>query len=256
MRIITLTTDLGWRDYYVAVIKGTLLSRQPEIQVVDITHDVPHYNIVEGAFVLRNAWHSFPPGSIHLVSILDYPSPNSDFLIIKHDGHYFIGPNNGLFSLAFEEKPEEIYCLASGSAHVFGPKNLFAEAVSHICAEKPLEEIAQKQPGLVEKINLQPVVSKDQIRGTIIHIDHYENAIVNIGRELFEKVRNGRSFKLFFKRHDPIIRLSNQYCDVPIGEPLCLFNSAGLLELALNMDKAATLLGLSVEDTVQINFSK
>ncbi|MCB0705580.1 MAG: SAM-dependent chlorinase/fluorinase [Saprospiraceae bacterium] len=254
MRIITLTTDLGWRDYYVAVIKGTLLSRQPDIQVVDITHDIPHYNIVEGAFVLKNAYPNFPSGTIHLVSILDYPSPESDFLVIRHDDHYFIGPNNGLFSLAFEERPEEVYRLSSGSAHVFGLKNLFAEAIAHICEDKPLSDIGERNPHMVERISLQPVVSKDQLRGTILHIDHYDNAIVNIRRELFEKIRNGRQFQLFFKRHDPIVRLSNRYCDVPVGEPLCLFNSAGLLEIALNMDKASTLLGLSLDDTIQINF--
>lgn len=254
MRLITLTTDLGWRDYYVAVIKGTLLSRQPDIQIVDISHDIPHYNIVEGAFVLKNAYSSFPEGTIHLVSILDDPHPNSDFLVLKHEGHFFIGPNNGFFTLAFEERPEKIFQLSSGSAHVFGLKNLFAETVAHICADKPLSEIGQENPPLVEKIGLQAVVSKDQLGGTIIHIDHYENAIVNIGRELFEKVRNGRKFELYFKRHDPITRLSRRYCEVPIGEQLCLFNSAGLLEIAINMDKAASMLGLAVDDTIQINF--
>jgi S-adenosylmethionine hydrolase len=254
MRIITLTTDLGWRDYYVAVIKGTILTRTPGLQLIDITHDVPHYNIVEGAFVLKNAWRSFPPGTIHLVSILDYPFPESNFLLIKYEGHYFIGPNNGLFSLVFDKKPGEVYHISSGSAHVFGLKNLFAEAIGHICEDQPLGDFGKKDSTIVEKIHLHPVVSKHQLRGTIIHIDHYDNAIVNVSRELFEKTRNGRRFQLFFKRHDPIIKLSPHYSDVPVGEPLCLFNSSGLLEIAVNMGKASTLLGLSIDDTVQINF--
>jgi S-adenosyl-L-methionine hydrolase (adenosine-forming) len=100
---------------------------------------------------------------------------------------------------------------------------------------------------------LQPVISQNQIRGSVIHIDNYDNVILNITRDLFQKISKNRPFQLYFKRHDPITQLSNYYNDVPIGETLCLFNS-DYLEIAINMGKAAELLGLKIEDTVQINF--
>ena len=104
------------------------------------------------------------------------------------------------------------------------------------------------------RIALQPVISTAQIRGSVIYIDHYENVIVNVQEELFERVRNGRDFQLFFKRHDPIVCMSNHYHDVNIGETLCLFNEAGYLTIAINMGKAASLLGLKLDDMVQIDF--
>ena len=88
----------------------------------------------------------------------------------------------------------------------------------------------------------------------MIYIDNYENAIVNIDRTLFEKVGRNRPFSLYFKRNDPITRLSEDYSDVPVGETLCLFNPSAYLVIAINMGKASSMLGLKVEDTVQIDF--
>ena len=88
----------------------------------------------------------------------------------------------------------------------------------------------------------------------MVYIDKFENVILNIQRELFERIGGGRPFELFFKRHSPIVELSVNHYDVTVGEMLCRFNSADLLEIAINMDKAASLLGMKVEDTVQVDF--
>jgi hypothetical protein len=106
---------------------------------------------------------------------------------------------------------------------------------------------------ILQRITFQPVIAPSQIRGAVIYVDNYDNVVSNITRDLFEKVGRGRPFQLFFKRHDPILRLSKHYNDVPIGETLCLFNS-DYLEVSINMGKAAELFGLKIEDTIQINF--
>jgi S-adenosylmethionine hydrolase len=98
------------------------------------------------------------------------------------------------------------------------------------------------------------VITPTRICGTVIHVDNFENVVVNIHRETFEKTLNGRAFSLLFKRNDPITRLSGNYCDVSMGEQLCLFNAAGFLEIAVNMGKASTLLGLKMEDVVEVVF--
>ncbi|NJN34013.1 MAG: SAM-dependent chlorinase/fluorinase [Saprospiraceae bacterium] len=131
--------------------------------------------------------------------------------------------------------------------------NCLVKAVRHLVQELPLTDLGAPVEDMVQRITFQPVISPSQIRGAVIYIDHFDNVTVNITRELFERVGRGRQFQLYFRRHDPITKLSTHYNDVPIGETLCLFNS-DYLELSINMGKAAEMLGLKIEDTVQIDF--
>ena len=254
MPVVTLTSDFGLRDHYVALIKGALLRRHQPLNIVDITHQIDNYDIVQAAFLFKNAWRAFPPGTIHLLSVNDFYNRDQPFVAIRFEAHYFIGPDNGLFSLIFDTVPEEIYLLTIPSDPRFPLMEVFGEAVGHIAAGRPFEAIGPPAGDLLQRLTFQPVIGPARIRGTVIHIDNYENAIVNISRALFEQVGGQRPFALFFKRHDPITQLSEHYYDVPVGEPLCRFNSADLVEIAVNMGKASTLLGLTLEDTVQIDF--
>lgn len=252
--IVTLTSDFGWRDYHIALIKGAMLSAHRRLQFVDISHDIPNYDIVQAAFVFRNAFPAFPKGTIHIVSVNDFYAKGGRFVAILEQGQYFIGPDNGLFSLVFDQTPAETYYLDPPRSGAFPLKDLYARAVSHIAREKPFYEIGLPVQQLTRRLSIQPVIGPDYIRGSVIYIDHYDNATVNISRQLFEEVGRDRSFRLHFKRHEPIVALSDQFYDVPTGEPLCRFNSAGYLEIAINMGKAAELLGIQQEDTVQIDF--
>lgn len=254
MAIVTLTTDFGLKDYYAAVIKGAILCEDATANIIDISHHVNNYDIVQGAFILKNAYHSFPKGTIHIISINNFYSPERTFIALRYDGHYFIGPDNGIFSLMFPEIPDDVYELEFIERGNFPLKDVFAKAVGHISSEKPFNEIGIPVEKIVERITLQAVISPSQIRGSVIHIDKYENVILNINKALFEKIRKKRSFALYFKRHEPIKKLSKYYYEVPIGETLCLFNSANYLEIAINMGKASSLLGLNIDDTVQIDF--
>jgi len=254
MPIVTLTTDFGLSDYYVGIIKGALLSASDKLQLVDITHNVNNYDIVQGAFILKNAYSSFPDGTIHLVSINNYPTTKPCFIAARHDGHYFISADNGIFSLMFNEPLNDIYELDYDGEWEFPLKRVFAKAVGHIANGMPFNEIGIPLDTIEQRISFQPVITKNSIKGTVIHIDNYENVIVNISRKLFNRVGKKRPFELYFKRHNPIDKLSENYFDVPIGDVLCLINSAGYLEIAINMGKAASLLGLKVEDSVQVDF--
>jgi len=254
MPVVTLTSDFGLRDHYVALIKGALLCRQEALTIVDVTHQIDNYDIVQAAFLFKNTWKAFPPGTIHLLSINDFDKGNRPFVAIHSGEHYFIGPDNGLFSLIFEALPEEVYLLTVPEGQGFPLKEIFGDAVGHIVSGRPFEEIGSPAGELLQRLTFQPVIGSAHIRGSIIHIDNFENAIVNISRELFEQVGQERPFALFFKRHDPIRRLSTYYHDVPVGETLCRFNSSGLIEIAVNMGNAGTLLGLQLEDTIQIDF--
>lgn len=254
MPVITLTTDFGHKDHYSALVKGVLLSRIPNAVVVDISHNIQNFNIVQAAYIFRNCWESFPKGSIHLISVNDLPEAASRFLLASCRGHFFIAPDNGVLHLALGAAIEAAYALPWPEEASFRLAELFAHTAAQLAVGLPPEEIGDLQEGIAQRIILQPVVMQDQIRGTVIYIDHYDNIVVNIDRTLFEKVGGKRPFELYFKRHDPITELSAAYADVPLGEPMCWFNSAGLLEIAINTGRAASLLGLKVNDTVQIDF--
>jgi S-adenosylmethionine hydrolase len=249
-----MTTDFGMQDYYVSMLKGAMLQAVPTIRFTDITHMVKPYDIVQGAFVLKNAFDSFPAGTLHLITVNNRPEP-TDFIAFRHQDHYFIGPDNGIFSLMFEELPPTVHRFPTDPFHSFPLKKLLASGVSSFFSDAPFSSVDLLEGKPVTRIALQPVISTSQIRGAVIYIDHYENAIVNIRRDLFDKVRQGRPFQLFFKRHDPVSTLSSHYGDVPVGETLCLFNSAGFLEIAIHMGKASSMLGLSLDDMVQVDFS-
>lgn len=252
--LITLTSDFGWKDYYLALLKGAMLSKQPHLNIVDITHEIQNYDIVRAAFIFKNAWAAFPRGTIHVLSVNDLNDETTRFVLIQHDGHYFIGPNNGVFSLVFDNKPIKIYQLPAIEKTPFTLKDIFAEAVDHIVKGLPIEEIGEPIDSLLTRITFQPITGQAQIRGAIIHVDNYENAITNITKDIFDKIGQNRPFKLSFKGHDPISTISQHYHDVPVGETLCLFNSADHLEIAINMGSASGLLSMGLEDTVQLDF--
>ena len=258
MQIVTLTTDFGLQDYYVSVLKGTMLSRHRTLNIIDISHQIKYHDIVQAAFVLKNAWAAFPEGTIHVLSVNNYGGERGRFLAFRYENHIFIGPDNGIFTLVFPKLTAqtqvieiiEIPFVGLNFEHI---RIAIANAVSHLASGAALNLLGNPAQEILQRITFQPVIAPSQIRGAVIYIDHYDNIVSNITRELFEKVGRGRSFQLFFKRHDPILKLSQHYNDVPIGETLCLFNS-DYLEVAINMGKAAEMFGLKIEDTIQIDF--
>lgn len=254
---ITFTSDFGLRDYYVAAMKGALLQKlSPQAcTFVDVSHEVEPHDLVGAAYLLRNVWREFPEGTLHLVSVLCYYQKQPNFLLAKHEGHYFLAPDNGFLSLLFDGVPvEAAYLLQWPENGDRSLRSLYAQAASWLAQGKPLSELGTLTTALTQRISLQPVSGPNWIRGVVVHIDRYDNVITNIPRDLFERVGQGLPFSLFFKRHDPIQRLSQSYADVPLGETLCRFNASGLLEIAVHLGHAATLHGLAEDDGVQVEF--
>jgi S-adenosylmethionine hydrolase len=255
MQIVTLTTDFGTKDYYAAYLKGRILSASNQVTIVDVTHQIDAYNIVQAAYMLRNAYPAFPKGTIHLLSVNNFYDADPRFLAVEHQGHFFIASDNGIFSLLFDGLPDSMYELSFESElNVRNLNELFAGVVSHIAEAKPIAEIGKLTSKRMERISIQPIIGKNYIRGTVNHIDAFGNVILNIDRSLFDRVGQGRAFELYFKRFDPICEISDKYSDQSEGEILCLFNSSGLIEIAVNSGQAASLFGLSVDDTIQIDF--
>ena len=251
---VSLIADFGWGDPYVGQLKGAMLTQNEQIRFIDMTHDLKAHDIVTAGWLLKNCYKDTPAGTIHVVSVLNNYNNAHSYLAFEHQGHFFVGPNNGVFSLAFEKLPIDIYEVIDESGDGYSVKKILSKIVAHLADQKPLDELGPPVRNLIMRIHLQPVINKYMIRGSVIYIDHYENVVVNITREQFEKARAGRPFNIYLKRNDAINTICTNYQDVAVGETLCLFNSSNFLEIAIHSGTAASMLGLAVDEMVQIDF--
>lgn len=259
MAIITLTTDLGSKDFYQAALKGSLLKLLPTANLVDITHDIAAFNIPHAAFVLKNAFHYFPENTVHFIGIDSVYHERSRYLALRYKKHYFVGSDNGIFSLLFDEEPSEIVeinIMQDLNFLHFPLSDILAKAACHLANGGKLTEIGLPIEHLEKRMTLQPVIEGDIIRGSVIYIDSFQNVITNITKDLFTKQQKNRKFSLYFRRNESISSLSWHYNEVPEGEKLCLFGISNHLEIAINKGNASGLLGLHLGDIVRIEFKK
>lgn len=247
MQIVTLTSDIGETDFLVGAIKGRLLQAQPGMNLFDITHSLSPFNYPQAAYVCRNALRNFPPGSFHLILVNLFDQKPTHLLLARHEGRYIGCADNGLLTMILEETPQEVVALPlekSEHKNTLYCISVFAEAIRRISENPDLKDSGYPVTEIKIKNPLKPLLGNNYIEGQIIFIDHFENVIVNISRDEFETQRKGRSFTIVFKRDEVIDRISDTYADVPEGEKLALFNSAGYLEIAINKGNAAGLFGL------------
>ena len=257
MAIITLTTDLGDKDIYQAALKGSILKLLPTVTIVDITHSVAAFNVQQAAFILKNSYYYFPEGTVHLIGIDTVFNEQTRYLAVQYKKHFFIGADNGIFSLMFSDTPDEMVelnIMQDLKFLHFPLADIFVKAAVHMAKGGKLTEIGLPVSSVENKMNLQPVIEKNLIKGVVIYIDSFQNVITNITKEFFNRIQQGRQFTLYFKRNETITHLSWHYNEVPEGEKLCLFGISDHLEIAINKGNASGLLGLNLGDSVLIDF--
>jgi S-adenosyl-L-methionine hydrolase (adenosine-forming) len=256
MAIVTLTTDWNRSDYYVGAVKGKLLSHNPSLQVVDISHQVQPFNIMQAAFILRNCCFDFPPGTVHLIAVNAALSAKRSLLLFKSGNHFFISSDNGIVGLLLGDKPEEIYRVKdTRNLANFLCLDVFVDTAIHIINGEAFNTFSDPVTDYEEQIPYRPVIDKNLINGSIIYVDSFSNAITNISKDTFEKVRQGKIFEIFIQsNHYKIDRINQTYSDSVSGELLALFNSVGLLEIAINNGHAAELLNLGINSAIRIKF--
>lgn len=256
MSLISLTTDMGNSGFYVASVKAAILKALPETVIVDVTHSIRPFHVSAAAFTLKNVYKQFPEGSIHIVSVDALNSPNSRILAIQTEGHYFIGPDNGLFSLVFSQAPTEVYEIIltpDPASLAFITKDIMVKAAVHIAKGGTLSEIGSASKNYVQLTAWQPIYNDASIRTSVVYVDEYGNCIFNLEKALFEQVARGRKFEIDVKRN-PIEAISKTYNDVGGGELVALFTGSGLLEISINRGNISELLGLKEGDSVLITF--
>lgn len=253
MPLVTLTTDFGNNSFYVAALKGGLYKLMSTVHVVDLSNSIPPFDISQAAFLVRNSYPSFPEKTIHLLAVDVDLNLYSQYLLVACKGQYFIGADNGIFSLIFDEVPEDVYRIKL-QEHDLAGTHIFVQAAAKLAQNWNPLDLAE--PGQIKnnKQNFQPMVDADSIRGHVVYIDHYKNVITNISNNLFDTIGRGRRFRIRFRRTEELDRISTHYSAVDAGERLCIFGESGFLEIAMNRGEAAPLLGLRTDSVIVIEF--
>jgi S-adenosylmethionine hydrolase len=247
MSLLTLTSDIGTRDYLVGAIKAQLLQSNPGISIVDISHNISPFNYPQAAYLCKSAIKNFPDFTYHIIMVGLFESKPKQLLLTFHNNQYILCGDNGLLTMIMEEKPEIIAGISldeTGEKNTVQIASVMGKVIRQLESGESLQKIGIMDVDYVQKNHLRPLLGSDWIEGQIIFIDNFENVIINITKDQFEEQRNGRNFRIVFKREEVIDRISESYADVPEGEKLALFNSAGYLEIAINKGNAAGLLGL------------
>lgn len=276
MALITLTTDFGNKDHFVSAVKGAIYSLLQEVNLVDISHQVSPFNITETAYILKNAYQSFPKGTIHIIGVDAEKTPENKHIAILLDGQYFICANNGIMSLITAEvNPTKIVeiNIHNSVESKFPVLNIFINVACHIAKGGTLDVIGKPIYNIHKIIELQPrIFSEDKIIGSILYIDHYGNAITNISKEIFDHIGKGRKFLLSTGNYT-FKKIHHQYSDIvdfnlpkkqrnALGSKMALFNSSDYLEIAIyksnlqTVGGASSLLGLDYRSTLSIEFDK
>jgi len=247
MPLVTLTSDIGQQDYLVGAAKGRLLRINPEFRIIDISHSLSPFNYPQAAYVCRSAIRNFPEFTFHIVLINLFESKPDQLLFAFHKDQYVLCADNGLLGMMLEDKPDMVIGIPLEKTAIKNTLyciDVAAKAITQLVNGEPIQRIGIPDPSYIEKNPLRPMLGENWIEGQIIFIDNFENVVVNITHDQFEQQRKGRRFKIVFKRDEVIDRISGSYADVPQGEKLVLFNSAGYMEIAINKGNAAGLFGL------------
>lgn len=248
--VITLLTDFGTRDPYVAAMKGVILSLHPEATLVDLTHEVPPQDLVAGAFILAEARPYFPPGTIHLAVVDPGVGTQRRALAARALEGFWVGPDNGLFHLIFQEsKAVDIVSLENPRyfretvSPTFQGRDLFAPVAAHLSLGTPLNAFG---PAITDPAILpwpQPVFTPEAVRGEIVYADAFGNLLSNIkGSDL--RTWLGENSCVIILGSLTLQGLSWTYGDVLAGQFLGLIGSHGYLEIACSQGNAARRLGV------------
>jgi len=248
--LITLLTDFGLQDGYVASMKGVILGICPDANLVDISHLIAPRNVRSAAFVLYSSYGYFPPGTIHLAVVDPGVGTERRAIAIRTGSCFFVGPDNGTFSLVLGKevkwearKLENRQLQLSPLSSTFHGRDLFAPAAAHIAQGVPFDAFGPLcDPELVEWG--EPVIEKGEVRGEVIHIDRFGNAITNVMRKTLET--QGPVEKWLIDTGEMTIKpIEPTYGRVGAGEVLALTGSSGFIEIAINKGNAASELGLA-----------
>ncbi|MCO5249062.1 MAG: SAM-dependent chlorinase/fluorinase [Chitinophagales bacterium] len=254
MPFVTLTTDFGNKDFYVGRFKGYLLSHNESIQLVDITHQVRNFDIIDGAFNIKNSFYSFPKGSIHIVRVNETGLEAQGLLLAQYRHHLFLTPDNGLLSLISENKYDWVRAIDFKKVDAFKSDEIYAVTLKSIL-NNTLENISFEKENIIKKAKWKVSTQDSIIEGHVAYVDKFGNIITNIHiSDLMPYFDRFNAFDLKYSENFVIKEFSNHFHEVDRGEKLCRINDSGYLEIAMNEGPADKLFGIKFGNIVKIFF--
>ncbi|MEP6574474.1 MAG: SAM-dependent chlorinase/fluorinase [Gemmatimonadota bacterium] len=249
MTLITLLTDFGTSDSYVAEVKGVLACHAAGVSVVDITHEISPGDIGAAAYVFGRAWHRFPPGTVHLVIVDPGVGTERAAIAFAAGGALFVGPDNGVLSSAFAHRPDQIVALALSpeAAPTFHGRDIFAPAAAALATGTPPSALGVPFPGSPVTRSLpEPHHEGKTLIGTVIYIDRFGNLVTNLTPAMVP------SYATLEVEESLIGGLRRTFGDVPPGGLVAYTGSAGSVEIAVREGSAARRLGIGVGGRVRV----
>lgn len=257
MAIVTLLTDSGESDHYVAAIKARIISVNPGVRIVDLSHQIKPSDIGHAAFVLRAVFRDFPKGTVHLIGVDAGGSKGDPFVVVQLEDHFFVGADNGIFGLISDKNHQQIAELqgVNPAATTFPERDVFAPVAARLASGVSITDMGKPLPGFRRMIDRQVKATKKQITGTIIRVDHYGNLITNIPRDVFATLGKDKNYVIQFGG-EKFRKIHTHYNQAEQGECFIVFNALGFLEIGIYRGNASELLGLSYDSIVNIVFEE
>jgi len=254
VHLITLTTDFGTCDWFVGTMKGVILGLQPRATVVDLTHEIPAGDVRAGAFALMAGCQFFPKGTVHVAVVDPGVGSARRAIAVQTENNFFVGPDNGVLSFALaREKIEAIRQLTNKKfflkdvSHTFHGRDVFAPVAAHLSRGVPIQKLGPKVKNFVRFESSEPLRSHSIIKGEVVYIDRFGNAITNIPNETL----SGGGWEVFIKAKR-ICGIESFYQSVKIGQALAMPGSSGFLEVAVNGGSAVRKLRLKIGGGVEL----
>ena len=257
--IITLTTDFGLKDAYVAEMKAVILGICANATIVDITHDIEKFNIRMGAYILASAPSYFPEGTIHLAVVDPGVGTGRQAILIQTKHGYFVGPNNGVLALAANSQViEHIYEITNRKlmlpkmSNTFHGRDIFAPAAAHLANGTPPTEFGQEIHEIVTPEFAKIIRRKDMLIGEVLHVDGFGNIITNFGEKEVELMKIRQIVNVKLRNARLKLKFCKAYADVESQKPLALVGSHNFLEISINQGNAAEAFKIKSGDKVTL----
>ena len=251
--IITLLSDLGTSSPSIPVAKAELMGMVTDAVLTDISHNIAVGDLRQASLILQSANRYYPAGTVHIIIVEIMAGYHHRLMLARKADQWFLAPDNGILPLAFGGELQAWLCYEFSGPFTFEEWIIQAgHAASAVYTGNPLPY----PPGsfMVAPLPTLPAQLPDCMECSILFIDRYDNVVLDITKDHFEKILNERAFSIKMMRLADITAISHNYNDVPKGEALCRFNAAGYLEIAVNHGSAAGLLGIKTDDAANLGY--
>jgi len=257
MAIVTLLTDSGETDHYVAAIKAKILGINPGLTLVDISHKIQPCDIAHGAFVLNSVFRDFPKGTVHLVGVDSTGLAESAAIGLQLEDHFFVGPDNGLFGLISDKQHQQLVDINSINpiSTSFPEKEIFAPASAKLASGVSITTLGKPMTTFKKMIGRSVKATRKLIAGHVVRVDNFGNLITNISKTDFDILSKGKTFTVQFSG-EKFRRIHSNYFQADQGDCFLIFNSTGFLEVGIYKGRANDLLGMDYDSSVNIMFDE